>query len=85
VDVAYVDGSDWVVAAAVVLDASTLRIVEARTADGHAGFPYRSGFLAFRELPAIVAVLRAMTTTPDLLVCDGAGLARPRRFGLAWG
>jgi deoxyribonuclease V len=24
-----------------------------------------------------------LTTTPDLLVCDGQGLAHPRRFGLA--
>jgi deoxyribonuclease V len=83
VDVAYVGGSDRVAAAAVVLDTGTLHVVEARTANGHAAFPYRSGFLAFRELPAIITVLRALTTTPDLLVCDGAGLAHPRRFGLA--
>jgi deoxyribonuclease V len=83
VDVAYRPGSDRVTAGAVVLDAGTLHAVEARTAEGRAGFAYRTGFLAFRELPAILTVLRALTSTPDLLVCDGAGLAHPRRFGLA--
>ena len=27
--------------------------------------------------------LRALSVTPDLLVCDGHGLAHPKRFGLA--
>jgi deoxyribonuclease V len=34
-------------------------------------------------LPAIATLLQALATTPDLLVCDGAGLAHPRRFGFA--
>jgi deoxyribonuclease V len=38
---------------------------------------------AFREVPPLVAALRELTTVPDLLVCDGYGLAHPRRFGLA--
>lgn len=83
VDVAYPETGDRVAAAAVVLDAGTLRPVESVTAAGTAGFEYATGFLAFRELPAISAVLRQLTTVPDLLVCDGQGLAHPRRFGLA--
>lgn len=83
VDVAYHPGSDEVTAAAVVLDAGTLSIVEARTARSRAGFEYAPGFLALRELPALSVVLSKLDTTPDLLVCDGAGLAHPRRFGLA--
>jgi len=70
-------------AAAVVLDAETLEVVEEATAAGTAAFPYVPGLLAFRELPALVEALRRLETTPDLLVCDGYGLAHPRRFGLA--
>ncbi|MFG2292619.1 deoxyribonuclease V [Streptomyces sp. NPDC048603] len=83
VDVAYDDERDLVAAAAVVLDAATLDVVEEATAVGHVSFPYVPGLLAFRELPTVLAALDALTVTPDLVVCDGYGLAHPRRFGLA--
>lgn len=80
-DVAYAD--DRLAAAAVVLDAETLEVVEEATALDRPGFPYVPGLFAFRELPALVDALRALSVTPDLLVCDGHGLAHPKRFGLA--
>ncbi|MEV7611758.1 endonuclease V [Streptomyces sp. NPDC089799] len=83
VDVAYDDERDLVAAAAVVLDAATLDVVEEATAVGHVSFPYVPGLLAFRELPTVLAALDALTAAPDLVVCDGYGLAHPRRFGLA--
>jgi deoxyribonuclease V len=83
VDVAQRDGTDDVVAAVVVLDATTLRPIETRTACAPAGHPYEPGFLAMRELPAVTAALEALEHVPDLIVCDGAGTAHPRRFGLA--
>ncbi|WP_030763452.1 endonuclease V [Streptomyces sp. NRRL F-2664] len=83
VDVAYDDTRDLVAAAAVVLDAATLEVVEQATAVGHVSFPYVPGLLAFRELPTVLAALDALTARPDLVVCDGYGLAHPRGFGLA--
>ncbi|MFE7096333.1 endonuclease V [Streptomyces erythrochromogenes] len=83
VDVAYDDERDLVAAAAVVLDAATLEVVEEATAVGHVSFPYVPGLLAFRELPTVLAALDALTTEPGLVVCDGYGLAHPRGFGLA--
>lgn len=41
------------------------------------------GLFAFREMPALLAALERLSVRPDLLVCDGHGLAHPRRFGLA--
>ncbi|MQY02908.1 endonuclease V [Actinomadura macrotermitis] len=70
-------------AAVVVLDARTLDVVEESVVTGTTAFPYVPGLFAFRELPALVEALRALTVTPDLLVCDGYGVAHPRRFGLA--
>ncbi|MFI6521140.1 endonuclease V [Spirillospora sp. NPDC050679] len=70
-------------AAAVVLDAATLEVVEESVVAGTAAFPYVPGLFAFRELPALVEALRGLSVTPDLLVCDGYGVAHPRRFGLA--
>jgi deoxyribonuclease V len=83
IDVAHRDGTDDVVAAVVVLDATTLRPVETRTTCGRADHPYEPGFLALRELPVVTAALEALDIVPDLIVCDGAGVAHPRRFGLA--
>ncbi|TDC76069.1 endonuclease V [Streptomyces hainanensis] len=83
VDVAYDDARDTVAAAAVALDAATLAEVGHATAVDRVAFPYVPGLLAFRELPAVLAALGRLTTTPDLVVCDGYGLAHPRRFGLA--
>lgn len=83
VDVAYDDERDVVVAAAVVLDASTLDVVAEATAVGQVPFPYVPGLLAFREIPAVLAALEALPCAPGLVVCDGYGLAHPRRFGLA--
>ncbi|WP_370146058.1 endonuclease V [Streptacidiphilus sp. EB129] len=83
VDVAYDDAGDRVAAAAVVLDAATHRVVGQATAVGRITFPYVSGLLAFRELPAVLDALAALGRAPDLIVCDGYGVAHPRRLGLA--
>ncbi len=83
VDVAYDDACDIVVAAAVVLDAATLDVVAESTAAGQVPFPYVPGLLAFREIPAVLAALDALPCEPGLVVCDGYGLAHPRRLGLA--
>lgn len=76
-------GDDDVTAAVVVLDSATLEPVERVVAHGRAAFPYVPGLFAFRELPTLVEALERLTVTPDLLVCDGYGLAHPRGFGLA--
>ncbi|MFD5630708.1 endonuclease V [Streptomyces sp. NPDC127072] len=83
VDVAYDDERDVVAAAAVVLDAVTLDVVAEATAVGRVSFPYVPGLLAFREIPTVMAALDALPCAPGLVVCDGYGLAHPRRFGLA--
>ncbi|MFJ7212318.1 endonuclease V [Amycolatopsis sp. NPDC098790] len=81
-DVAY--GEDDVIAAAVVtLETAGLTVVEERTHRAKAAFPYEPGLFAFRELPPLLAALERLEREPDVLVCDGHGLAHPRRFGLA--
>lgn len=81
VDVAY-DG-DRLAAAVTVLDGTTLEIVEKVAVSGRVAFDYVPGLLAFREVPALLDALGRLSAIPDLVVCDGYGLAHPRRFGLA--
>ncbi|POX49572.1 endonuclease V [Streptomyces sp. Ru72] len=83
VDVAYDDERGVVAAAAVVLDAATHTPLAEATAVGEVSFPYVPGLLAFREIPTVLAALEALDREPGLVVCDGYGLAHPRRFGLA--
>lgn len=82
-DVAYAKDSDQLAAAVVVLDVSTQDVVEQQAVTGVARFPYIPGLLAFREMPALADALGRLSVVPDVLVCDGYGIAHPRRFGLA--
>jgi deoxyribonuclease V len=70
-------------AAVVVLGFPSLELREQAIARRPTQFPYVPGYLSFREIPAVLAALKQLTTRPDLLLCDGQGLAHPRRFGLA--
>lgn len=83
VDVGFEDGGRVTRAAVVVHGWPELEVVERALARRETGFPYVPGLLAFRELPAVVAALEELDTDPDLVFCDGQGIAHPRRFGIA--
>jgi deoxyribonuclease V len=80
-DVAY--QGDRLAAAVVVLDPVTLGVLDTAVVRGTPAFPYVPGLFAFREIPALLDALDRLRVRPDVLICDGHGLAHPRRFGLA--
>jgi deoxyribonuclease V len=82
-DISYETGSDRLVAAAVAVDPGSGAVLEEVVVDGTATFPYVPGLLAFREVPMLLKALERLTTPVGLLLCDGQGLAHPRRCGVA--
>ena len=70
-------------AAVVVLKLPELTLLEQAIAYRPTTFPYVPSLLSFREMPTVLDALTQLTLEPDLIVCDGAGIAHPRRLGIA--
>ena len=82
-DAAYHQDGERLVAAVVVIALPGLEVVEQASAEGRVTFPYVPGLFGFREAPIVLRACRRLRARPDVLVCDGQGIAHPRRFGLA--
>ncbi|MFE8072329.1 deoxyribonuclease V [Marinobacteraceae bacterium S3BR75-40.1] len=82
VDVGF-ENRDTARAAIVVLTLDGLELVDHAIARLPVSFPYVPGLLSFRECPVILKALEQLRQKPDLLLCDGQGIAHPRRLGIA--
>src|SRR3989338_990027 len=82
-DVSFTPNEDRLFAGVVVLQLENLEIVEEKWSEAPVTFPYVPGFLAFREIPALLLAFEQIQQSPDLLICDGQGEAHPRRMGIA--
>lgn len=83
VDVGFEDGGRTTRAAVVVLAPDDLRPLDSALVRSPTRFPYVPGLLSFREVPAVLDALARLDTPPDLILCDGQGVAHPRRMGIA--
>ncbi|HNT33867.1 MAG TPA: deoxyribonuclease V [bacterium] len=82
-DLCFAKEADIGFAVILVLSLPEMKIVEQASAVGRISFPYIPGLLSFRELPLLCEAYDKLQCKPDVLICDGQGLAHPRRFGLA--
>lgn len=83
VDAAYDLGVGRVHAAVTLWNVESERVLETATASAETRFPYVPGFLAWRELPVVLAAFANLCRRPHLVLVDGHGRAHPRRCGLA--
>lgn len=72
-----------VCAAAVLLDADTLRVLDQQVACVPTAMPDLPDLQNFRALPALLRVLAMLAGPPDLAFIAGHGSAHPRRLGVA--
>ncbi len=83
IDLGYDANSNTSRAVVVVLNFPELELIETQEAKMPIRFPYVPGLLSFRETPAAILALEKLENAPDLIICDGQGLAHPRSFGIA--
>ena len=93
VDISFVNGTNYACASLVVLSyphllSGTVTVLYEAYEMVELQHPYIPSYLAFREAPALLALIEglrgeAAALLPQVLLVDGSGYHHPRRFGLA--
>ncbi len=83
IDCGFRNGGTRVCAAVTRFTWPGLEFVESHRVYRPVEMPYRPGLLSFRELPAVLDALAGLSEPADLILCDGQGIAHPRRLGIA--
>lgn len=80
-DQAYIGNK--VISAIVVCDYKNLEAIEEKHAVVDAKIPYKSGFLFYRDGPAVMEAFNKLENKPDVLIVEANGILHPRRIGMA--
>ena len=82
-DISFNKNSNTLYAAIVILSYPQMALKSYALVTAETEFPYVSGFLGFREVPALLKAWELILEKPDLVVLDGQGILHPRRMGIA--
>ncbi len=80
-DQAYIDNK--VISSIAVCDYKSLKVIEEKYAVADAKIPYKSGFLFYRDGPAVIEAFNKLENKPDVLILKGNGILHSRRIGMA--
>ena len=83
VDMAINENNGMARAAVVLLSYPALEVVERHIYEEPIRMPYIPGLLSFREAPCVLGAFQQLRQRPQLVMVDGAGIAHPRRIGIA--
>lgn len=82
-DLSYIPVRNLLVATVLTFQWPDLTPLETVSITAPIRFPYVPGLLSFREIPPLLEAIAELHRMPDVFLCDGQGIAHPRRFGLA--
>ncbi len=82
-DISYSKSSDLLIAVIATFKLPGLEFIESAHHVCRATFPYVPGLLSFREIPPLLEAWGGIAKKPDVILCDGQGIAHPRKLGLA--
>ncbi|MFX0024137.1 MAG: endonuclease V [Candidatus Hermodarchaeota archaeon] len=77
------ESKEYGVACAVVWNFKQKMMESYYLTKGFIKFPYKPGFLGFRECKLLATVISRLPNKPDLIICDGHGKIHPKKFGEA--
>ena len=80
-DQVYIGGK--VISAIVVCGYKSMKLIETKHAVVEAKVPYKSGFLFYKDGPAIIEAFNMLENKPDVLIVEANGILHPRRIGMA--
>lgn len=85
VDISYYNkgNEEWGVSCAVLWNLTNNKMENHCFAEDIIKFPYKPGFLGFRECNLLTQAINKLPETPDIIMCDGHGIIHPKRFGEA--
>ncbi len=85
VDVSYFSKEDieYGIACAVLWSLDKEKMLTHQIVHNQVKFPYKSGFLGFRECKILAMAILKLPCIPDVIMCDGHGKIHPKRFGEA--
>lgn len=82
-DISYSGRTDLLIAVVLSFKWPGLELIESAHHVCRAAFPYVPGLLSFREVPPLIEAFRKTGQKPEVLLCDGQGIAHPRKMGFA--
>jgi deoxyribonuclease V len=72
-----------IIATVVVCEYPSMKLLEKQSYIFSDPLPYRMGFLAYREMPAMIEAVNLLEKEPDVLLVNGPGMNHPRKIGIA--